>query len=88
MLIPQTNVKHLMLHARVVDAVEAGEFRIYAVETIDQGIEILTGIPAGARGSDGAFPKDSLNYKVEARLSELAERRRAYGLSAVKEERR
>ena len=86
-LIPQTNVKHLMLHARVVDAVEAGEFRIYAVETIDQGIEILTGIPAGARGSDGAFPKDSLNYKVEARLSELAERRRAYGLSAVKEER-
>ncbi len=78
-LIPATNVKHLMLHSRVVDAVKDGKFHIYPVETIDRGIEILTGVAAGARGPDGRFPEDTINHKVEARLIELAETRRAFG---------
>ncbi len=78
-LIPATNVKHLMLHARVVDAVAEGKFHIYPVETIDQGIEILTGIAAGIRGPDGRFPEGTINHKVEASLLALAEKRRAFG---------
>ncbi len=78
-LIPATNVKHLMLHARVVDAVAEGKFYIYPVETIDQGLEILTGIAAGIRGPDGRFPEGTINNKVEANLIALAEKRRAFG---------
>ena len=78
-LIPATNVKHLMLHARVVDAVAEGKFHIYPVETIDQGLEILTGIAAGIRGPDGRFPEGTINRKVEANLIALAEKRRAFG---------
>jgi lon-related putative ATP-dependent protease len=78
-LIPATNVKHLMLHSRVVDAVKDGKFHIYPVGTIDRGIEILTGVAAGVRGPDGRFPEDMINHKVEARLIELAEKRRAFG---------
>ena len=78
-LIPATNVKHLMLHARVVDAVAEGRFHIYPVGTIDQGLGILTGVAAGARGPDGRFPKGTVNDKVEASLIALAEKRRAFG---------
>jgi predicted ATP-dependent protease len=77
-LIPATNVKHLMVHQRVLAAVEEGRFHIYPVQTIDQGIEILTGMPAGVRGADGQYPEGSLNRRVEARLRELAEKRRAF----------
>ena len=86
-LIPHSNVKHLMLHARVVDAVAEGKFHIHAVETIDEGIEILTGMPAGQRDAGGAFPEGSINQRVEARLRELADQRRAYGMPARQEER-
>jgi lon-related putative ATP-dependent protease len=78
-MIPATNVKHLMVHRRVVEAVEQGRFQIYPVETIDQGIEILSGLPAGERGADGHFPEDSFNRRVEVRLQELAELRQAFG---------
>ncbi len=78
-MIPATNVKHLMLHRRVLEAAAAGKFHIFPVATIDQGIEILTGKTAGARGADGRFPEGSVNALVEARLIELAERRRAFG---------
>ncbi len=78
-LIPATNVKHLMLHARVVEAVAEGRFHIYPVETIDQGLEIVTGVAAGARGPDGRFPEGTVNRKVEANLIALAEKRRAFG---------
>jgi predicted ATP-dependent protease len=74
-LIPASNVKNLMLRRDVVEAVRAGKFRVYAVESIDQGIEILTGLPSGERDSAGNFPKGTVNYSVEARLIELAERR-------------
>ena len=67
-LIPASNVKHLMLRHDVVAAVAAGQFQVYAVETIDQGIEILTGVLAGERDASGEFPVGSVNQRVEARL--------------------
>ena len=76
-LIPASNVKHLMLRPDVVEAVAAGHFHVYPVETIDQGIELLTGVPAGEPDETGAFPAGSVNQRVEARLRELAERRLA-----------
>lgn len=77
-LIPAANVKHLMLRQDVVEAVAAGKFQIYPVETIDQGIEILTGLPAGERDEAGNYPEGSLNQRVEARLAALADKWRAF----------
>jgi lon-related putative ATP-dependent protease len=79
-LIPASNVKHLMLRHDVVAAVAAGQFQVYAVETIDQGIELLTGVPAGERDDTGEFPAGSVNQRVEARLIALAEKRLAFGV--------
>ncbi len=78
-LIPAANVKHLMLRRDVVDAVEAGKFRIFAVETIDQGIALLTGVPAGLADAEGRYPADSINGKVEARLAAFADAARRFG---------
>jgi predicted ATP-dependent protease len=78
-LIPASNTKHLMLRRDVVEAVAAGKFHVYAVETIDQGMELLTGLPAGERDASGVFPTGSVNHRVEARLLELAAKRAAYG---------
>ena len=86
-LIPASNVKHLMLRHDVVEAVAAGQFHIYPVETIDQGIELLTGIPAGERDAAGNFAAGSMNQRVEARLTALAEVRQAFGLPAARGER-
>ncbi|MSO69012.1 MAG: ATP-dependent protease [Alphaproteobacteria bacterium] len=80
-LIPQANVKHLMLRKDVVDACKAGKFVVYPIATIDQGIELLTGVSAGARGGDGKYPKDSINGRVEQRLRRFAEARRSFGRS-------
>ena len=77
-LIPAANVRHLMLRPDVIEAVRDGRFQVYPVTSIDQGVEILTDLPAGRRGPDGRFPADSLNHRVEARLIELAEQRRAF----------
>ena len=78
-LIPAVNQKHLMLRRDVVEAVAEGRFHIYPIETIDQGIELLTGRPAGRRDSAGKFPADSINRRVEDRLVAFAEARRRYG---------
>jgi lon-related putative ATP-dependent protease len=83
-LIPVSNVKHLMLRDDVVEAVERGDFHIYPVKTVDEGIEILTGVPAGERDEEGAYPEGSINYKVEQRLEALAQRRQSF--SSSKEE--
>jgi lon-related putative ATP-dependent protease len=80
-LIPASNVKHLMLREDIVEAVAAGQFHIYPVETIDQGIELLTGIPAGERDETGKFPEGSINQRVEARLALLSDRWRAFNIS-------
>ena len=78
-LIPAANVKHLVLRPRVVTAVRDGAFRIVAIESVDQGIAALTGCAAGERGADGIFAPDSVNARVEARLSAFAEARRRFG---------
>jgi lon-related putative ATP-dependent protease len=77
-LIPQSNVKHLMLRKDVVEAVAAGKFNIFGVETIDEGIEILTGIPSGQRDDAGNFTEGTVNQRVEARLVNLAEQRKTF----------
>ncbi|MEN8206983.1 MAG: ATP-binding protein [Pseudomonadota bacterium] len=77
-IIPASNVSHLMLREDVRDAVEAGKFSIYAVDTVDDGIEILTGIPAGQRDKKGQFPKDSINRRVEDTLNRFSERMQAF----------
>lgn len=76
-LIPQANVKHLMLRQDVVDAVTAGQFHIYPLEHIDQGIALLTGLPAGVRDRKGKYPKGTVNRLVEDRLSAIADKRLA-----------
>jgi hypothetical protein len=65
-----------------VEAVKAGNFHIYAVSHVDQGIEILTGIPAGESDKEGNYPEDSINGKVKQRLKALAEAREAFGESS------
>ncbi len=78
-LIPASNVDHLMLRADVVEAVKKGKFRIIPVRTIHQGIEALTGHKAGKRGRSGAFPAGSVNALVEDQLRAFAETRRRFG---------
>ncbi len=81
-MIPKTNVDDLMLRKDAVKAVEEGKFHIWAVETIDQGIALLTGMKAGARAEDGSFPKDSIHGLVNEKLAQFAERIRVFGQSA------
>ncbi|MBT5049066.1 MAG: AAA family ATPase [Rhodospirillaceae bacterium] len=77
-LIPASNVKHLMLRQDVVDAARDGKFHIYPVETIDQGIELLTGVAAGEADDGGIFPPDTVNGRVQATLAAFAEQARAF----------
>ena len=78
-IIPESNVKHLMLRHDVVETVKGGRFRIYAVATVDEAIQLLTGIPAGEPLKQGGFQKNSVNARVEARLIELSDVRREFG---------
>ena len=78
-LIPAANVTHLMLREDVVDAVRDGRFAVYAVETIDEAIELLTGLPAGAPDARGVMAEDGINARVQARLHEFSLIRREYG---------
>jgi lon-related putative ATP-dependent protease len=77
-LIPASNVKHLMLRPDVVEAAAAGRFRIFPIGRVEEGIEILTGTPAGAAGADGKFPSNSVFGRVEARLAQFAEAARRF----------
>ena len=71
-LVPIANVQHLMLREDIVEAARNGKFRGHGVASIDEGIELLTGIPAGQKDKDGRFPKDSINGRVEAKLRSFA----------------
>ncbi|MGA8261467.1 MAG: ATP-binding protein [Arenicellales bacterium] len=77
-LIPHSNVRHLVLRQDVVDAVAAGQFAVYPVKSIDEGIELLTGVAAGERDGEGRFPADSINGRVEAKLVAYSERMRTF----------
>ncbi|MBI4234597.1 MAG: AAA family ATPase [Chloroflexi bacterium] len=77
-VIPESNVQHLMLRLPIIEAVQAGKFHIYSARTIDEGMELLTGTPAGARQPDGTFPPGTISYRVDQRLREMARRLRAF----------
>jgi lon-related putative ATP-dependent protease len=72
-VIPESNAQNLMLREDIVEAVKAGEFHIVTVSTIAEGIEVLTGMKAGEKQLDGSFEKDTVYYKVDMRLTEMAE---------------
>ncbi len=82
-VIPASNMAHLMLRRDVVDAAAAGRFHIYAVETVDEALELLTGIAVGTPDADGTLPEGSLNRRVAQRLAHLAELRRKFAKKAV-----
>ena len=75
-IIPRRNLPDLMLREDVVRAVRARKFFVYAIDTVEEGIEILTGYEAGGKQSDGTFPSGTIFYLVDKRLSEIA-----YGLT-------
>lgn len=77
-LVPRRNVKNLMLRRDVVEAVEAGRFHVWAVNTVDEALELLTGRPAGERAADGHFPEKSVNAAVEARVVAFAKAARDF----------
>jgi len=84
-IIPASNVKHLMLRHDVVAAAAEGQFAIYPIDAVDQGLELLTGVPAGVPNADGNYPAGTLNQRVAARLdgfaAKAAELARAAGAS-------
>lgn len=77
-IIPEGNVRHLMLKNELLDAVKKGRFAIYAVKSIDEGITILTGEEAGEKDEKGEYPEKSVNGRVTARLKELSLKAKAY----------
>jgi predicted ATP-dependent protease len=85
-LIPAANVKHLMLRHDVVEACAQGRFHIYPVATVDQGMELLTGVPAGERDANGLFPDDTINQRVEVKLIVFAEQARLFAAGQAQED--
>jgi predicted ATP-dependent protease len=82
-LIPAANVQHLMLDEEVVAAVRDGLFHVWAVRTIDEGVALLTGRPAGERAPDGQYPEGSVHRLVAERLRTYAAHWRSYAGSAA-----
>ncbi len=73
-MIPRRNLKHLMLRDDVIEAVKKGKFCIWAVNSIDEGMEILTDTQVGKKKPDGNYPTGTVNYKVDQRLREMADK--------------
>ena len=71
-MIPIQNVEHLQLSDEIVEAVKNKEFHIYSVSTIEEGIEVLTGVPAGKKDKNGHFPVGTINYLVYEKLKKYA----------------
>jgi predicted ATP-dependent protease len=84
-MIPEKNVNNLMLRRDVVEAAEKGKFHIYPVTTVEEGIEILTGMKAGELQEDGTYPEGTLYRKVDDKLSEMAEMEKEFGKSKEEE---
>lgn len=83
-LIPASNVEHLMLRAEVIDAVAAGRFHVYAVSHVDQAIELLTGVPAGEADALGGFAAVTINGRAARRLHELSARRQQFAAAEIR----
>lgn len=71
-MIPVQNIKNLSLSDEIVQAVKEKKFHIYSVSTIEEGIEILTGVPAGKKDKDGKFPAGTVNYLAYEKLKKYA----------------
>ena len=84
-MVPHRNLANLMLKDEIIEAVRAGKFHIYAVRTIDEGMEILTGLPMGERQQDGIYPEGTINCLVEKKLREMADRIKQAGDGEKKE---
>jgi len=84
-MIPASNVQNLMLKEEVVDAVKVGQFHIYSVKTIDEGIEVLTGVKAGERRKDGTFEENTVNYRVDKQLKSMAEKLKEFPSAGASE---
>ena len=78
-IIPLSNVKHLMLRQDVVEAAEAGNFHVYAIKTVDEAIALLTGVAAGECDDQGAYPEGTMNARVAARLKGMFDLRQKFG---------
>jgi len=78
-LIPALNIPDLMLRKDIVKAIKEGKFHLYPIKTIDEGIEILTGVKAGERQAEGNFEKDTVNYLVDKKLREFANKLKEFG---------
>jgi len=78
-IIPARNKRNLMLRPDVVESVRKGLFHIYTVSTVDEAIELLTGVPAGERGPDGQYPEETINRRVDDRLRQMGEAMRQFG---------
>jgi lon-related putative ATP-dependent protease len=76
-IIPEINLKNLMLKKEVVQAVREGKFQIHAVKTVNDALEILTGVPAGERREDRTYPEGTVNFLVEKRLREMSKKLKA-----------
>jgi lon-related putative ATP-dependent protease len=88
-MIPHQNIRNLMLRDEVVDAVRQGRFHIYAVHTVDEGMEVLTSMEAGEKREDGTYPEDSINHRVDKQLKEMAIKiKHFYGPTAGEKEAR
>lgn len=87
-LVPISNVRHLMLREDVIQAVAEGKFHIYAVSTIEEGIELLTGSPAGEPDADGRYPEGTVYARVQAKLEEYAEKAKKGGKEEEEEEKK
>ena len=72
-MIPKQNVKNLQLSDEIVESVKNGLFKIYAISTIDEGIEVLTGVPAGKKDRNGKFPAGTINYLVYEKLKKYGD---------------
>ena len=77
-MIPKSNVRNLMLKEEVVEAIRNGKFHIWPVATIDEGIEVLSGVEAGVRGEDGHYPEGTINHLVQERLLHMADAIKEY----------
>ena len=77
-IIPIQNVRNLHLPDEIIESVKNGDFHIYAINTIDEGIELLTGVPAGKKNKDGTFPAGSINYLVYEKLKSYAEKSKLF----------
>ncbi len=77
-IIPASNVENLMLKEEVVEAVRRGKFHVYAIGTVNEGIEILMGVKAGERKLDGSYETGTINDLVQGRLEEMAEKIKNY----------